>query len=332
MTMFDNIEKLFQIFDSSVLIYKKDTNLTYFEGVLEIGYYFFDDTFELNVSVDAKNKIDNILGKMNIDEYSSEETRKAFQLVFLKAMRQNVQSHHQMTADSVALFISYLVSKLTTGKQDLTLIDPAIGTGNLLTAVVNQNPNKFQNIFGIEIDDSLIKIALINANMQKHSIELIHQDTLEKIFVPQGDILICDIPVGYYTRNELAKSYFMSNEEEMSYIHELFIERSINLVNEDGYLVLLIPNILFESPNSKKLHSFISDNAYILGLVHLPESLFKNQSQQKSIFILQKKGSKAIKPNHTMLVELPSFNNVQAFEKVVAQINNWFEKELKIIV
>jgi site-specific DNA-methyltransferase (adenine-specific) len=328
--MFDNIEKLFQYFDSSVLIYKKDTNLTYFEGVLEVGHYFFNDTYELNVTGDAKNKIDMLLNEMNVDEYTSEEIRKAFQLVFLKAMRQNVQPHHQMTADSVALFISYLVGKLTTGKNDVTLIDPAIGTGNLLTAVVNQNPDKFSHIFGIEIDESLINLALINSNMQKLAIELIHQDTLEKIFVPQGDVLICDIPVGYYTNNEIAKNYFMNNEGEMSYIHELFIEQSINLVKEDGYLLLLIPNILFESPNSKKLHTYISENTNILGLVHLPETLFKNQSQQKSIFILQKKGPNAIKPTQTMLVELPSFNDVKSFEKIISQINNWFLKELEI--
>jgi site-specific DNA-methyltransferase (adenine-specific) len=235
-----------------------------------------------------------------------------------------------MTADSVSIFIGYLVSKLTSNKENLTIIDPAIGTGNLLSAVLNQNPNKFKDIFGIENDESLIKLSLINANLQEHSIELIHQDALGKHFVPKCDLLICDIPVGYYSNLEQAKDYLLNTSDEMPFIHELYIEQSLNFVKEDGYLLLLIPNILFESPNSKILHNVISDSAYIHGLIHLPESLFINKSHQKSIFILQKKGLNAIKPNQTMLVDLPSFNNLNAFETVISQINNWFNKELKI--
>lgn len=47
-----------------------------------------------------------------------------------------------MTPDTIGLFISYLVNKFMADKKELTILDPALGTGNLLFTVLNQLSEK----------------------------------------------------------------------------------------------------------------------------------------------------------------------------------------------
>ena len=49
--------------------------------------------------------------EINLDKFSKEEIRKAYQLVILKGMKENVQPNHQMTPDTVGMFVGYLVEK-----------------------------------------------------------------------------------------------------------------------------------------------------------------------------------------------------------------------------
>ena len=63
-----------------------------------------------------------------------------------------------------------------------------------------------------------------------------------------------------------------------------------DMLNQGGYLFFIIPNGLFESEQSKKLHEFFKETVVIQGIIQLPESMFKNKQAAKSILILQKKG------------------------------------------
>ncbi|UTW68867.1 SAM-dependent DNA methyltransferase [Anaerobacillus sp. HL2] len=90
-------------------------------------------------------------------------------------MKVGAQAHHAMTPDAVALFMSYLVNKLTEKLHHFRLLDPTVGSGNLLTAILNSS-NKQIGKFGIEPDKTLLKLAYVNANLQQHNIELFHQD------------------------------------------------------------------------------------------------------------------------------------------------------------
>ena len=96
-------------------------------------------------------------------------------------MKQNVQPNHQMTPDAVGLFVSYLVGKFMHNQKEFTILDPALGTGNLLFAVLNQLSDKEISSCGVEIDETLLKLAYAGANMQEHSLQLFNQDSLELI-------------------------------------------------------------------------------------------------------------------------------------------------------
>ena len=127
--------------------------------------------------------------EINLDNFSKEEIRKAYQLVILKGMKENVQPNHQMTPDTVGMLIRYLVDKFIQ-QPAFRLLDPAVGTGNLLTTVLNHNCKKMSQSIGVEIDDLLIKLAYVNANLQEHPIQLFNQDSLEPLFIDPVDAVI----------------------------------------------------------------------------------------------------------------------------------------------
>ena len=145
-------------------------------------------------------------------------------------------------------------------------MDPAVGTGNLLTTAINQELDKSVEGIGIEIDDLLIKLAYINANLQEHPIQFFNQDSLEPLFIEPVDAVISDLPVGYYPNDVRAADYQLKADEGHSYAHHLFIEQSIKHVKSGGYLFFVIPNGLFESEQSKKLHEYLKETVHIQGM------------------------------------------------------------------
>ena len=175
-------------------------------------------------------------------------------MAILKGMKENVQPNHQMTPDSIGMLIGYLLQKFIQ-QPSYRLLDPAVGTGNLLTAAMNQDSHKNIEGIGVEIDDLLLKLAYINANLQEHPIEFFHQDSLDPLFIEMADVVISDLPVGYYPNDIRASDYQLKADEGHSYSHHLFIEQSIRYVRQGGYLFLMVPNGIFESDQAKKLQA-----------------------------------------------------------------------------
>lgn len=320
------VETLFSIFDSSAVVLRKELDVTYLEALVETGDNLFEGAIlQEELSEAAIERLNREYSTFNEETYKGEEVRKAFQLAILKGMKEGVQANHEMTPDAVGMFMSYLFHKFMKGQNEITVLDPAIGTGNLMTTVFNSaQENITMSGFGVEVDEVLIKLALVNANLQKHAIEFFHQDGLAPLYIDPVDAVISDLPIGYYPNEIGASEYKLKADEGMSYAHHLFIEQSVKHTKEGGYLFFLVPNFIFESDQAPKLHAFIKETCFIQGLLQLPVSMFKNEKNAKSIFVLQKKGPSVTMPKQALLVELPKFSNMKAMEDIMDQLNTWF--------
>ncbi len=320
------VETLFSIFDSSAVVLRKELDVTYLEALVETGDNLFEGAIlQEELSEAAIERLNREYSTFNEETYKGEEIRKAFQLAILKGMKEGVQANHEMTPDAVGMFMSYLFHKFMKGQNEITVLDPAIGTGNLMTTVFNSaQENVTMSGFGVEVDEVLIKLALVNANLQKHAIEFFHQDGLAPLYIDPVDAVVSDLPVGYYPNEIGASEYKLKADEGMSYAHHLFIEQSVKHTKEGGYLFFLVPNFIFESDQAPKLHAFIKETCFIQGLLQLPVSMFKNEKNAKSIFVLQKKGPSVTMPKQALLVELPKFSNMKAMEDIMDQLNTWF--------
>ncbi|ALQ70198.1 class I SAM-dependent methyltransferase [Bacillus cereus] len=324
--MSQTVETLFSIFDSSAVVLRKELDVTYLEALVETGDNLFEGAIlQEELSESAIERLNREYSTFNEETYKGEEIRKAFQLAILKGMKEGVQANHEMTPDAVGMFMSYLFHKFMQGKNEITVLDPAIGTGNLMTTVFNSAKEELtMSGFGVEVDEVLIKLALVNANLQKHAIEFFHQDGLAPLYIDPVDAVISDLPIGYYPNEIGASEYKLKADEGMSYAHHLFIEQSVKHTKEGGYLFFLVPNFIFESDQAPKLHAFIKETCFIQGLLQLPVSMFKNEKNAKSIFVLQKKGPSVTMPKQALLVELPKFSNMKAMEDIMDQLNTWF--------
>ncbi|PER22994.1 SAM-dependent methyltransferase [Bacillus sp. AFS054943] len=320
------VETLFSIFDSSAVVLRKELDVTYLEALVETGDNLFEGAIlQEELSESAIERLNREYSTFNEETYKGEEIRKAFQLAILKGMKEGVQANHEMTPDAVGMFMSYLFHKFMQGQNEITVLDPAIGTGNLMTTVFNSAKDGLtMSGFGVEVDEVLIKLALVNANLQKHAIEFFHQDGLAPLYIDPVDAVVSDLPIGYYPNEIGASEYKLKADEGMSYAHHLFIEQSVKHTKEGGYLFFLVPNFIFESDQAPKLHAFIKETCFIQGLLQLPVSMFKNEKNAKSIFVLQKKGPNVIMPKQALLVELPKFSNMKAMEDIMDQLNTWF--------
>ncbi|PGS29570.1 SAM-dependent methyltransferase [Bacillus cereus] len=320
------VETLFSIFDSSAVVLRKELDVTYLEALVETGDNLFEGAIlQEELSESAIERLNREYSTFNEETYKGEEIRKAFQLAILKGMKEGVQANHEMTPDAVGMFMSYLFHKFMQGQNEITVLDPAIGTGNLMTTVFNSAKEGLtMSGFGVEVDEVLIKLALVNANLQKHAIEFFHQDGLAPLYIDPVDAVVSDLPIGYYPNEIGASEYKLKADEGMSYAHHLFIEQSVKHTKEGGYLFFLVPNFIFESDQAPKLHAFIKETCFIQGLLQLPVSMFKNEKNAKSIFVLQKKGSSVTMPKQALLVELPKFSNMKAMEDIMDQLNTWF--------
>ncbi|WP_141549220.1 class I SAM-dependent methyltransferase [Bacillus thuringiensis] len=324
--MSQTVETLFSIFDSSAVVLRKELDVTYLEALVETGDNLFEGAIlQEELSESAIERLNREYSTFNEETYKGEEIRKAFQLAILKGMKEGVQANHEMTPDAVGMFMSYLFHKFMQGQNEITVLDPAIGTGNLMTTVFNSaKEGVTMSGFGVEVDEVLIKLALVNANLQKHAIEFFHQDGLAPLYIDPVDAVVSDLPIGYYPNEIGASEYKLKADEGMSYAHHLFIEQSVKHTKEGGYLFFLVPNFIFESDQAPKLHAFIKETCFIQGLLQLPVSMFKNEKNAKSIFVLQKKGSNVTMPKQALLVELPKFSNMKAMENIMDQLNTWF--------
>ncbi|RAN83317.1 class I SAM-dependent methyltransferase [Bacillus sp. SRB_331] len=320
------VETLFSIFDSSTVVLRKELDVTYLEALVETGDNLFEGAIlQEELSESTIERLNREYSTFNEETYKGEEIRKAFQLAILKGMKEGVQANHEMTPDAVGMFMSYLFHKFMQGQKEITVLDPAIGTGNLMTTLFNSAKEELtMSGFGVEVDEVLIKLALVNANLQKHAIEFFHQDGLAPLYIDPVDAVVSDLPIGYYPNEIVASEYTLKANEGMSYAHHLFIEQSVKHTKEGGYLFFLVPNFIFESDQAPKLHAFIKETCFIQGLLQLPVSMFKNEKNTKSIFVLQKKGQGVTMPKQALLVELPKFSNMKAMENIMDQLNTWF--------
>lgn len=319
------VEKLFTIFNVTADILKDELSCTYLEGLAETGENLFHGKIiQEELSELTEKRLEKAYSEIKLEDFTKEQIRQAFQLAILKGMQENVQSNHQMTPDSVGMFIGYLVNKFI-DKSAITILDPAIGTGNLLATVLNQT-DKTVEAAGSEIDDILIRLAYVNANLLMHQVELFNQDSLSSLFIDPVDAVICDLPVGYYPNDVRAAEFEIHAKTGHTYAHHLFIEQSTRHTIEGGFLFLVIPNGLFESEQSDYLHEFIKNHLIIQGIIQLPEAMFKSKQTGKSILILQKKGEEVNPPKTALLVDLPKMSDGPAMSRILAKIDGWLHE------
>ena len=298
-----NIEKFYDYFDEVADILYHGSKVPYIEGINEAFNYLLDGTFEGEYTEENIEKISNLKTQIVDIDFEREEIRKAVQLGMLKGYKHTFSSNELITPDTIGLFIGYLIKKFYNEKPINAVLDPLIGSGNLVYTVLNYL-DKSSKVYGIDNDIIKCNLARNLGDLLDIENEMFFQDTLS--YYDQGfDVVLTDMPVS----------------EETPYLPYQVINHHLDGLKAGGYYFSIIENDFFEKQGNDVFKKEIDNKGYIIGLIKLSETLFK--SNPKSILIIRKKGEGVQPHKDFLLVDLPSFNDVQAFNKTLQQIDLW---------
>ncbi len=305
-----NIEKFYDYFDGVANLLYDNYKLSYLDGMNEAFNLLLDDKLEHVYKDEDIAKMKELKGLITELSFEKEEIRKSVQLGLLKGYKHLYLSNAFLTPDTIGIFIGYLVEKLYQDQLLESVLDPLIGSGNLVFTILNHLKQK-PKVFGL--DNNILKCNLARniADLLEYENEIFFQDTLT--YYDQGfDLIVTDLPL---------------SEDDVSYFPYKVINHHLDSLADGKYFFAIIENDFFEKAGSKIFKTEIDKKAYIFGLIKLNESLFKNKP--KSILIIRKFGKDIPKPKEFLMVDLPSFSDLESMNHTIKQIDLWFESKFE---
>lgn len=306
---FETIEKAYALLLENVQLIQNQLKTTFYDALIEQNALYVTKEAQDSRIVDNNQALE----KLNL---SAEEWRRAFQFLLIKASQTELlQVNHQLTPDSIGFILLYLLEELTADKS-LDVLEIGSGTGNLAYTLLN-NSQKGLHYMGIEVDDLLIDLSASMADVMQLDAQFIQEDAVRPQLMKPSDVIISDLPIGYYPNDAIAKRYQVASTSEHTYAHHLLMEQSLKYLKNDGLAIFLAPNNLLTSPQSDLLKDWLHQAASVLAVIALPENLFGHEKNAKSIFVLKKQTDT---PKETFVYQL---GDLQQQESMLAFIENF---------
>ncbi|REI07515.1 class I SAM-dependent methyltransferase [Staphylococcus felis] len=262
-----------------------------------------------------------------LEQGTLQDRRKAFQFAYLSQLqKEEVQANHQITPDSIGLIVGFLISQFESESESLHIADIGSGAGHLSASIheVMKDVTLMHHL--VEVDPVLSRLSVHLANFLEIPFDVYPQDAIMPLPFEEADVVVGDLPIGYYPNDDRSQKMTLGFEEGHSYAHYLFIEQAISTVKSTGYVFLVVPSQLFEDKNVKQLENFIATETEMQAFLNLPKTLFKNEKAQKSILILQRKKQGVTKPVEVLLANIPDFKNPQLFQNFIEELKEWLSQ------
>ena len=285
---FEKIEQAYTYLLENIQIIQNDLATNFYDALIEQNSIYLDGQTNLQVVKDNNKSLKRLALR-------KEEWLRTYQFLLMKAAQtEPLQANHQFTPDTVALLLIFIIEKLWPG-QELNLLELGSGMG-ILGASFLTSLDKKVDYLGVEIDDLLIDLAASITEVIGLPAVYAQGDAVRPQILKESDIIVSDLPIGYYPDDQVASRYEVAASDEHTYAHHLLMEQSLKYLKNGGFAIFLAPINLLSSPQSDLLKLWLKKNAQLVAMITLPENLFSQGSNSKAIFVLQKKGSKAVEP------------------------------------
>ncbi|WP_239739188.1 class I SAM-dependent methyltransferase [Mammaliicoccus sp. P-M59] len=262
-----------------------------------------------------------------LEQSTLQERRKAFQFAYLSLLKEEViQPNHQMTPDSIGFILSYLVNLFNKNKKELNIVDIASGTGHLSATINEQNQDKTLMHHLIEVDPVLQRVSIHLANFLEIPFDVYPQDAIMPLPLEEADVIVGDLPVGYYPLDERSKEMKLGFDEGHSYSHYLLLEQAVTATRPGGYVFLIVPTNIFEGEEVKQLQKYIATETEMQAFLNFPNSLFKTEQSRKSLLILQKKDPGITKSVEVLLANIPDFKAQSQLQTFLSEVDEWMKE------
>ena len=315
---FEKIEKAYGYLLENTQTIQNDLQSNFYDALVEQNAIYLDGQTELTL-VKGNNQR---LKDLNLNK---EEWRRSFQYLLMKAAQtEPLQANHQFTPDGIGFLLVFLVDQLASSDK-VDVLEMGSGTGNLAQTLMN-NCQRSLDYLGLEIDDLLIDLAASMAEVMKADVNFAQGDAVRPQVLKESDVIISDLPVGYYPDDAIASRYQVASPQGHTYAHHLLIEQSLKYLKPGGVAIFLAPNDLLTSEQSPLLKKWMQDHAQVLAMVTLPENLFRSANLAKTIFVFRKQEEAVVQPFVYPLTDLQDQEDLMKFRE---SFQNW-NKESEI--
>jgi len=312
---FEKIEQAYTYLLENVQIIQNDLTTNFYDALIEQNGIYLDGQTNLE---DVK-KNNQALKRLALRK---EEWLRTYQFLLMKAAQtEPLQANHQFTPDSIGHLIIFLMEQLWPA-ENLSLLELGSGMG-ILGASFLTSMNKKVDYLGIELDDLLIDLAASMAEVMNLQMGFVQGDAVRPQVLKESDIIVSDLPIGYYPDDQIASRYQVAAKDEHTYAHHLLMEQSLKYLKTGGYAIFLAPTDLLTSPQSELLKSWLTEQAQLVAIIALPEDLFAQGAQSKTIFVLQKKVGEGTEP---FVYPLTSLRDPEILMEFKENFQNWCQE------
>ncbi|WP_368644934.1 class I SAM-dependent methyltransferase [Alkalibacterium putridalgicola] len=328
------VEKFYNVLLGSTQLIKEDLDSTFIEAFIETGENILDNG-HIHIEdglpePETRDKLKELYDSISLSELSLEEKKKAVQMILISMVKEDqLQVNHQPTPDGIGVILSYFIDLFFDRDKPLHIADLSVGSGNLLYTLFTTlfSRNKQLKLTGVDNDELLISLASTLSAMLDIPVHLMHQDALQPLLLEPADLMISDLPVGYYPKEVQSEEFQTRFEEGYSYSHFLLIEQGFKYLKESGYAFYLLPTNVFESEEVKSLLKYVHSVGHVQGIVHMPLEWFSSAKARKSLFIVQKKGADSKQVSEVLVSDVPNIKDQEAFQSFIINIKKWKKEQ-----
>ncbi|MET3557885.1 site-specific DNA-methyltransferase (adenine-specific) [Streptococcus rupicaprae] len=310
---FEKIEEAYELLLENVQVLQNQLMTNSYDALIEQNMAYAKEMLLEQEALDANNK------KLRQLQLTQEEWRRVYQFLLIKLNQtEPLQYNHQFTPDSIGFLLVFILDCLFEQDQ-LEVIEIGSGTGNLAYTLINHS-SKSLDYLGIELDDLLIDLSASMAEVMGVDLSLVQGDAIRPQLLKTSDVIVSDLPIGYYPDDVIASRFSLAAPEGHTYAHHLLMAQGIKYLKEDGYGIFLAPNALLTSLQSHLFKEWLATEAQLLAVISLPEAFFGKKELAKSLFILQKQAGKA---PETFVYALQSLQDRTLLQNFLTAFKKW---------
>lgn len=173
--------------------------------------------------------------------------------------------------------LEILTSLISPDKKNKKILEPSCGEGFILKKLEEL---EYENVLGIEIDNTLQKI--------NNSIPINYQSFFS--YNNKVDVIIGNPPFVQYKNienNTKKEIEIFSEYSKLGNLYYLFIHYSIDLLNENGELIFIVPKEWIFTTSARPLRKYIYKNGIISHFIDLGEQRVFDDANLPSLCIFK---------------------------------------------
>ncbi len=208
------------------------------------------------------------------------------------------------TRRHITSIISKLLLRNETRPKDLTICDPACGTGGFLTETFKVLKENYEstNTLNEEVLKSLKTNVFYGYDNQKDSIQratlnmflagdghthILEKDSLSDLEEDQFDYVVANPPYGLYDGDVNINNFNFTNQRRFEL---MFLEKIVQAVKPGGEVAVILPDGVLETPSNEEFRKKILQHCKIHAIVSLTRFAFAPYTKEKTyVLFMQKK-------------------------------------------